>query len=78
MLYAKGIQILFKVSSCAFIMWLRIFFVKKMSESSDFITGFIMVAEIIIMLWIVYSIMRDLQEMQKNREKTDKDKNEEC
>lgn len=37
-----------------------------------------MVAEIIIMLWMVYSIMQDLREMQKNGEKTDEDKNEGC
>lgn len=54
------------------------FFVKKISESLDFITGFIMVAEIIIMLWMVYSIMQDLREMQKNGKKTDEDKNEGC
>lgn len=54
------------------------FFVKKISESSDFITGFIMVAEIIIMLWMVYTIMQDLREMQKNGKKTGEDKNEGC
>lgn len=49
-------------------------FFSLMSELPDFITGIIVVAEIIIMLWLVYSIIRDLREMQKDGNKTDEDK----
>lgn len=52
----------------------RFFSLEKMSELPDFITGIIVVAEIIVMLWLIYSIIRDLREMQKGGNKADEDK----
>lgn len=55
-------------------MWSKIFSLEKMSELPDFITGIIVVAEIIVMLWLIYNIIRDLREMQKGGNKADEDK----
>lgn len=43
--------------------------INKVSNLRDFMTGFAMATLIIILLWQVYSVIRSLQEMQKNKDK---------
>lgn len=45
--------------------------IDKVSNLRDFMTGFIMAAIIIIMLWLVYSLICSLMEMQKNKKSKD-------
>lgn len=45
--------------------------IDKVSNLRDFMTGFIMAVIIIIMLWLVYSLICSLLEMQKNKKSKD-------
>lgn len=45
--------------------------IDKVSNLRDFMTGFIMAAIIIIMLWLVYSLICSLMEMQRNKKSKD-------
>lgn len=45
--------------------------IDKVSNLRDFMTGFIMAVIIIIMLWLVYSLICSLMEMQKNKKSKD-------
>lgn len=45
--------------------------IEKVSNLRDFMTRFIMSVIIIIMLWVVYSLICSLQEMQKNKKSKD-------
>lgn len=45
--------------------------VGNVSGIQDFMTGFVMAVLIIIMLWLVYSLIRSLQEMQSKKEENE-------